>query len=111
MAQPMTAPLAEFVGAVPMPRRLAAAEHDGRITVHIRVGAHRIQRDLPETRIWGYDGTIQSPTIETERGRPITVQWRNEPQARARFELFVARYPRNEVRPGRSQHEIWSARG
>ncbi len=68
---------AEFVDAVAMPRRLVAAEHDGRITVRIRVGAHRFQRDLPETRIWGYD-TVPGPTIETERGRPVTVEWRNE---------------------------------
>jgi spore coat protein A len=78
MAQPMIAPLAEFVDAVPMPRRLVAAEHDGRITVRIRVGMHRFHRDLPETRIWGYDGTVPGPTIETERGRPVTVEWRNE---------------------------------
>src|SRR6266487_61325 len=78
MAQPLIAPLAEFVDAVPMPRRLVAAEHDGRITVRIRVGAHRFHRDLPETRIWGYDGTVPGPTIETERGRPVPVEWRNE---------------------------------
>src|SRR5438552_16679824 len=78
MAQPLIAPLAEFVDAVPMPPRLVAAEHDGRITLHIRVGVHRFHRDLPEARIWGYDGTVPGPTIETERGRPVTVEWRNE---------------------------------
>src|SRR5690348_2316201 len=71
-------PLAQFVDAVPVPRRLVAAEHDGRIIVRLRVGAHRFHRDLPESRIWGYDGTVPGPTIETERGRPVTVEWRNE---------------------------------
>jgi spore coat protein A len=39
---------------------------------------HRFHRDLPESRIWGYDGTVPGPTIETERGQPVTVEWRNE---------------------------------
>jgi FtsP/CotA-like multicopper oxidase with cupredoxin domain len=71
-------PLAQFVDAVPLPRRLVAAQHDGRLTVRIRVGSHRFHRDLPESRIWGYDGTVPGPTIETERGQPVTVEWRNE---------------------------------
>src|SRR5215469_12205891 len=78
MARPPIAPLAPFVDALPVPRRLVAAEQDGRITVRMRVGAHRFHRDLAESRIWGYDGTVPGPTIETERGQPVTVDWRNE---------------------------------
>ena len=40
------APLAPFVDAVPMPRRLVAAEHHGQLTVRIRAGRHRFHRDL-----------------------------------------------------------------
>jgi FtsP/CotA-like multicopper oxidase with cupredoxin domain len=71
-------PLAPFVDALPVPRRLFAAQPEGRLTVGIRVRSHRFHRDLPESRIWGYDGTVPGPTIETERGRPVTVEWRNE---------------------------------
>jgi FtsP/CotA-like multicopper oxidase with cupredoxin domain len=46
--------------------------------VRIRAGAHRFHRDLPESAIWGYDGTVPGPAIEAERGQPVTVQWRNE---------------------------------
>jgi spore coat protein A len=74
----LTAPLAPFVDSLPIPPRLLAAEHDGGLTVSIRSGAHRFHRDLPVSRIWGYDGAVPGPTIEAECGRPVTVEWRNE---------------------------------
>src|ERR1700761_2529859 len=78
MNRTVSAPLVAFVDALPMPRRLIARERSGRLTVRIRGGAHRFHRDLPESAIWGYDGTVPGPTIEAERGQPVTVQWRNE---------------------------------
>jgi FtsP/CotA-like multicopper oxidase with cupredoxin domain len=78
MTATLTAPLAAFVDALPVPRRLIADERDGRLTVGIRGATHRFHRDLPESRVWGYDGTVPGPTIEAERGRPVTVEWRNE---------------------------------
>src|SRR5207247_3950377 len=38
----------------------------------------RLHRDLPESRIWGFDGSIPGPTIEAERGLPVQVEWINE---------------------------------
>jgi o-aminophenol oxidase len=71
-------PLMPFVDRLPVPSRLLAAEHDGRLTVSIRAGAHRFHRDLPASRIWGYEGAVPGPTIEAEREQPVTVEWRNE---------------------------------
>jgi spore coat protein A len=78
MTSTRTAPLAAFVDALPVPRRLVAGEREGRLTVRMRAAAHRFHRDLPESRVWGYDGTVPGPTIEAERGQPVTVEWRNE---------------------------------
>ena len=78
MARTSTATLVAFADALPVPRRLVAGERGGRLTVHVRAGAHRFHRDLPVSRIWGYDGTVPGPTIEAERGQPVTVEWRNE---------------------------------
>ena len=78
MSRAVSAPLVAFVDALPMPRRLIARERCDRLTVRIRGGAHHFHRDLPESRIWGYDGTVPGPTIEAERGQPVTVEWRNE---------------------------------
>jgi spore coat protein A len=44
----------------------------------MRAAQHRFHRDLPESTIWGYDGTVPGPTIEAERGHPVTVEWRDE---------------------------------
>jgi FtsP/CotA-like multicopper oxidase with cupredoxin domain len=74
----VSTPLSPFVDELPVPRRLRAADHGGRITVAMRAGRHRFHRDLPESTVWGYEGTAPGPTIEAERGRPVTVEWRNE---------------------------------
>jgi FtsP/CotA-like multicopper oxidase with cupredoxin domain len=78
MTPTLAAPLAPFADALPVPRRLVAARQNGRLSVPIRAGAHRFHRDLPASSIWGYDGMVPGPTIEAERGQPVTVQWRNE---------------------------------
>jgi len=77
MTNALPTPLAPYVDALPVPRRLRAADHDGRISVHMRAGTHRFHRDLPESTVWGYDGGVPGPTIEAERGRPVTVEWSN----------------------------------
>ena len=78
MTPTLTAPLAAFVDALPVPRRLIVDEHDGRLTVRMRAATHRFHRDLPESRVWGYGGTVPGPTIEAERRQPVTVEWRND---------------------------------
>jgi o-aminophenol oxidase len=78
MAAPLTAPLTPFVDALPVPQRLLADQHGGRLTVSLRAGSHRFHRDLPPSRVWGYAGVVPGPTIEAERGHPVQVEWRNE---------------------------------
>ncbi|HET6997322.1 MAG TPA: multicopper oxidase domain-containing protein, partial [Solirubrobacterales bacterium] len=70
--------LTPFVDRLPLPLRLIATEHDGWLAVHIRAGVHSFHRELPASSIWGFEGTVPGPTIEAERGRPVTVEWRNE---------------------------------
>src|SRR2546430_2618907 len=78
MTPTLAVPLAPFADALPVPQRLVAARQNGRLSVPIRAGAHRFHRDLPESAVWGYDGTVPGPTIEAEAGQPVTVAWRNE---------------------------------
>ena len=78
MLRALTSPLVPFVDDLPVPQRLIAREHDGQLTVPIRSGAHRFHRDLPESPIWGYFGTLPGPTIEAERGQAVTVEWLNQ---------------------------------
>ena len=90
MTRALSAPLTAFVDALPVPPRLIAGEHGGRLTVRIRGGAHRFHRDLPQSRIWGYDGTVPGPTIEAEHGQPVSVEWRNELDGRLPVVVTVA---------------------
>src|ERR1700740_3193447 len=78
MTRALPAPLTPFVDALPLPRRLIARKHPGPVTVRMRTAPHRFHRDLRATTIWGYDGTVPGPTIEAERGQPMTVEWRND---------------------------------
>src|SRR3989454_10933445 len=78
LTRALSTPLAQFVDSLPLPRRLIAADHEGRLVVRRRPGEPRFPRSLPPSRIWGYDGPVPGPTIETERGHPVIVEWHNE---------------------------------
>jgi FtsP/CotA-like multicopper oxidase with cupredoxin domain len=69
------------------------AEQDGRLTVSIRVGEHRFHRDLPASTVWGFEGMVPGPTIEAERGQPVTVEWRNELEGPLPVSVTVAPQP------------------
>ena len=71
-------PLTPFVDPLPLPRRILAGQCGGELTVRIRAAAHRFHRDLPESRVWAYEGLVPGPTVEAERGQPVRVCWRNE---------------------------------
>ena len=70
MTPTLGVPPAPFADALPVPQRLVAARWNGRLSVPIRAGSHRFHSDLPESAIWGYDGTVPGPTIEAEAGEP-----------------------------------------
>lgn len=38
----------------------------------------RVHRDLPPTRMWTFDGSFPGPTIETESGHAVMVEWQNQ---------------------------------
>ena len=39
---------------------------------------HTMHRDLPPTRVWGYDGIYPGPTILASTDAPVTVNWIND---------------------------------
>ncbi len=47
MAAAQRMPLTPFVDVLPLPERLLARDHNGRLTVRIRTGSHSFHRDLP----------------------------------------------------------------
>lgn len=73
--------LTPFRDPLPVPPRAQLVDDgDGRdrLVVRLRTGSEQLHADLPPTTFWGYEGAVVGPTIEVERGRQLSVEWRNE---------------------------------
>ncbi len=46
-------------------------------TIKIKNGKTTLHKNLPETDIWGYNGTYPGPSIEVEQGKKIAIEWKN----------------------------------
>jgi spore coat protein A len=46
--------------------------------IPMREVSQQLHRDLPPTRVWGYDGSYPGPTIEASSGQPVSVTWVND---------------------------------
>ena len=80
--------LAKFVDALPIPPIARSLETrpapDGTheqvpyYRVSMREFERQVHRDLPATRLWGYDTSFPGPTFETRSGRGLLIEWRND---------------------------------
>jgi spore coat protein A, manganese oxidase len=45
----------------------------------VRMGEfyHQVHRELPPTRVWGFDNSTPGPTFEVQSGAPVMVEWIN----------------------------------
>jgi spore coat protein A, manganese oxidase len=66
--------LTPFVDALPIPPVLPSATN---YTVSMSQISQKLHRDLPSTRLFGYNGRYVGPTFEARRGTPINVRWTN----------------------------------
>src|SRR5205814_5604782 len=94
MRNALSTPLAPYVDALPVPRRLRAADHRRRLTVQIRAATHRFHRDLPDSTVWGYDGSLPGPTIDPHH-RASALKWLKQTLLRSRSTFVERRYPGN----------------
>jgi spore coat protein A, manganese oxidase len=70
---PASPSLAQFVDALPIPPVLRPSEEITAVTMQ---EIHpKLHRDLPPTRVWGYNGRFVGPTIEVRRGTPSAIRW------------------------------------
>jgi spore coat protein A len=69
-----TAPnLAHYVDPLPIPATLQQTAGGTRV---VMTEFHQqLHRDLPLTRLWGYNGTYPGPTIEVSKGTPASFLW------------------------------------
>ncbi len=46
--------------------------------VAMRASEIRIHRDVPPTRVWGYEGSVPGPTIAVRKDQGVVIEWVNE---------------------------------
>ena len=81
------ASLARFVDPLPIPSLArATSQRPHPAYPHRNLPCYRMEmreckvslhRDIPATRLWGYNGQFPGPTIATRRGEPMLVEWIN----------------------------------
>ncbi len=70
----------KYVDRLPIPKvlspkfRIKGASY---YTVEMRQVKQKLHRDIPETTVWGYEGTYPGPTIEVEKHELVLVTWLN----------------------------------
>lgn len=73
--------LTPFVDRLPIPSVLKPTCKSRKSTnyiVRMKEFRQKLHRDLPPTRLWGYEGKYPGPTIETRRNELIKVLWLNQ---------------------------------
>ena len=74
-------PLTKFVDALPIPPVLKPTKTRQGVAqykVKMKEVHQKLHRDLPPTKVWGYDGLYPGPTIVTNRNDKIRIEWENE---------------------------------
>jgi len=78
---PYVDPLPLLARAIPIGTR-PHPEHPSQQIPFYRVAMQqmsiKVHRDLPPTRLWGFNGTSPGPLFETRSGEPLLVEWANE---------------------------------
>lgn len=77
---PFVDPLPRLRVAQPVSRRPDPTQPDHMLAhyrLEMREALIRLHRDLPPTRVWGFEGAFPGPTLETRAGEGISVEWVN----------------------------------
>ena len=69
-------PLAKSAGTRPNPERNDEQIPYYRMTM--REMRLKVHRDLPPTRVWGFENSSPGPIFETRSGQPLLVEWVNQ---------------------------------
>jgi spore coat protein A len=79
--------LEKFVDALPVPPVAKPAGATGFFRLEMAEFAAKVHRDLPATRMWGYNGSSPGPVIEARSGRALSVEWVNRLPAKHLFAI------------------------
>ncbi len=74
-------PLTKYVDALPLPPILKPYKVQHGVSyyrVKMKEVHQKLHRDLPPTKVWGYNGMYPGPTIVVNRNEKIKVKWEND---------------------------------
>ncbi|MGG1575168.1 multicopper oxidase family protein [Fictibacillus sp. NRS-1165] len=72
--------LEKFVNSLPIPSIIKPnVTYQGKPLYNVRMleTLHKFHRDLPKTKVWGYNGLVPGPTFNVEKNQPVYVRWTN----------------------------------
>jgi spore coat protein A len=67
----------KFVDLLPIPTVAKTAGERNHYRLEMSEVAIRVHRDLPATRMWGFNGESPGPVIEARSGQSVSVEWVN----------------------------------
>jgi len=73
--------LAKFVDPLPIPKAIKPDYRKNgvtRYTVTMKQFYKSLHRDLPKTKLWGYNGMFPGPKFEVHKGERVHVLWENK---------------------------------
>src|ERR1700678_162593 len=71
------ASLASYVTPLSVPP-IIRPQAGAMVPIHMRPFRHKAHRDLPPTKMWGYNGMWPGPTFEVRKSQPVSVKWINK---------------------------------
>src|SRR5579862_432162 len=76
---PPLAKLASYIDPLPIPPVIRpSSSTKAEVLVRMTEFRQKVHRDLPPTRLWGYNGVWPGPTFEVRRGQLVSVKWTNQ---------------------------------
>ncbi|SCL14792.1 Multicopper oxidase with three cupredoxin domains (includes cell division protein FtsP and spore coat protein CotA) [Micromonospora nigra] len=82
---------------IPPTIRAYSRRHRDELTITMTNARTRLHSQLPQTRLWTYEGQFPGPTIEVRSGRRLRVAWTNE--LRGTVPLVAVRAPYAQPTP------------
>ncbi|MBW7457309.1 multicopper oxidase domain-containing protein [Paenibacillus sepulcri] len=73
--------LQKFVDELPVPYTLSPRKQSSNHSYYeviMKEFSQKLHRDLPPTRLWGYEGTFPGPTFDVMKNETVLVKWIND---------------------------------
>ncbi len=73
----MSPKLVKFVDQLPMLETLQPFK-GSYLEISMEAFYQKLHRDLPRTRVWGYNKSFPGPVIDVNQGEPVQIKWENQ---------------------------------